>query len=42
MLEECLVHSLSHPAQAAALCYWRGKLVSTGSFFVNIIKLFMQ
>lgn len=41
MLEDCLIHSLSHPAQAMTLCYLRGKLVSAGSF-ENIIKLFMQ
>lgn len=38
---DCLIHSLSHPAQAMTLCYLRGKLVSAGSF-ENIIKLFMQ
>lgn len=41
MLEECLTHNLSHPAQGMTLCYLRGKLVSAGSF-ENIIKLFMQ
>ncbi len=41
MLEECLIHSLSHPAWGMTLCYLRGKLVNAGSF-ENIIKLFMQ
>lgn len=41
MLEDCLIRSLSHPAQAMTLCCLRGKLVSAGSF-ENIIKLFMQ